>query len=257
MRIVFLGTGTSTGIPVIGCKCPVCQSLDPRDKRTRTSAIIEWRSKRILIDTAPELRLQALAADIDSIDAVLFTHAHADHVGGFDDLRQFNKLVGRRIEAHADAFTSELLRDRFSYAFEHPFPFFGGKPDLDLQPFDGAFEVAGLPVTPFPVTHGRWTVQGFRFGDLVYLTDAKGIPESSLEIMRNAKVLVINALRQEAHPVHLSLDEALRVISEVQPEQAFIVHLSHEMGTHQEMSAQLPDGVQFAYDGLAVAFGQD
>ncbi len=257
MRIVFLGTGTSTGIPVIGCTCPVCTSLDPRDKRTRTSAVVEWRSKRILIDTAPELRLQALASGIDAIDAVLFTHAHADHVGGFDDLRQFNKLVGRQIEAHADAFTSQLLRDRFSYAFEHPFPFFGGKPDLDLRPFEGPFDVTGLPVTPFPVTHGRWTVQGFRFGDLVYLTDAKDIPASSLEIMRGARVLVINALRVEPHPVHLSLSDALAVIDDVQPEQAFIVHVSHEMGTHHEMSAQLPDGVQFAYDGLAVAFDAD
>lgn len=254
MRIVFLGTGTSTGIPVIGCHCDVCRSLDPRDKRTRTSALIEYNDHRVLIDTAPEMRLQAVAAGIDHIDAVLFTHAHADHVGGFDDLRQFNRLGQAQLDAWADLVTVELLRSRFAYAFESPFHFFGGKPDLNLQAFDGPFDLFGCQVRPIPAGHGRWTVYGFRIGPLAYLTDAKEVPEPSIETMRGARVLVINALRQTPHPVHLSLDEALAIIDELQPEQAFIVHVSHELGTHAEVSAQLPEHVQLAYDGLAVEF---
>lgn len=251
MRITFLGTGTSNGIPVIGCSCAVCRSDDPRDRRTRTSAVVEADGKTILIDTSPELRLQAVANGIVGIDAVLYTHAHADHIGGFDDLRSFNYLSQRELDVYVDAFTARLIHERFGYAFEHKFPFFGGKPDLRLHVFDGPFSVDGVSVVPFQVGHGRWTVNGFRFGDLVYLTDAKLIPDESLAVMRDARMLVINALREKPHPVHLSISEALAVIADVQPERAYLLHISHEV-SHAAMSEQLPANVQIAYDGLTV-----
>lgn len=257
MKLTFLGTGTSNGIPVIGCDCYVCTSDDPRDKRSRTSAVVETSGKRILIDTAPELRLQARAVCLDRIDAVLFTHPHADHVGGFDDLRRFNQINQAKLPVYTDDVTARNIRQRFSYAFEQPFPFFGGKPDLDLHVVDGPFDVLGMPVVPFQVGHGGWTVNGFRFGDLVYLTDAKEIPGEAMDAMRGAKLLVINALRRRPHPVHLSLDEALAVIEEIGPDRAYIVHISHEMGTHAEVSAELPAGVEFAYDGLAVSMEEE
>jgi phosphoribosyl 1,2-cyclic phosphate phosphodiesterase len=252
MKLTFLGTGTSNGIPVIGCACHVCASADKHDKRTRTSAVIEIDGRRILIDASPELRLQAIAAGLDRVDAVLFTHPHADHVGGFDDLRRFNLINQARLPAFTDVMTADNLRVRYAYAFENPFPFFGGKPDLDLHIFQGPFDVLGVRVIPFQVGHGRWTVNGFRFGDLVYLTDAKVIPEESMEAMRGARLLVINALRRDPHPVHLSLYEALGVIAEIGPERAYIVHLSHEMGAHAEINAELPPGVELAHDGLVV-----
>lgn len=208
----------------------------------------------LLIDTSPELRIQALANGISRIDAVLYTHAHADHVDGFDDLRRFNEIAQEPLDIHADALTAELLHQRFAYAFERPFPFYGGKPDVRIHVFDGPFTAAGIPVRPFPVVHGRWTVSGFRFGDLVYLTDAKAIPDASLDAMRDADVLVINALRERPHPVHLSLAEALEVIAEVKPRRALLVHLSHEL-SHADATALLPPGVEVAYDGLSVECG--
>lgn len=256
MRLTFLGTGTSNGIPVIGCHCPVCTSRDPRDRRTRTSAVVHVDDKAILIDTSPELRLQAVANGLDRIDAVLYTHPHADHIGGFDDLRRFNQINQAKLDVYADRVTADNITERFGYAFERPFPFFGGKPDLNLHVFDGPFQVAGQRVRPFQATHGSWTVNGFRFGDdLVYLTDAKDIPPASIDAMRDTEVLVINALRQRPHPVHLSLDQALGVIEKVRPRRAYIVHISHEMGAHAAVSACLPDGVELAVDGLTVGIG--
>jgi phosphoribosyl 1,2-cyclic phosphate phosphodiesterase len=251
MRITFLGTGTSNGIPVIGCPCVVCASPDPRDKRSRTSALVEAGGKRLLIDTAPELRLQAVANGISCVDAVLYTHAHADHVAGFDDLRSFNFINQAVLDVHADRLTSDLIRERYAYAFENPFPFFGGKPDLDLRVFDGPFVAAGVDVVPFEVGHGRWTVTGFRFDRLVYLTDAKVVPDAAIDAMRGAEVLVINALRDHPHPVHLSIPEALEIINEVRPRRAYLTHLSHDVG-HAELSRRLPDNVHVAYDGLTV-----
>lgn len=251
MRLTFLGTGTSNGLPVIGCDCSVCRSDDPRDKRTRTSAVVHDGDSAILIDTSPELRLQSIANGLKRIDAVLYTHAHADHVDGFDDLRRFNQINQSKLDLHCDAETARLIMDRYRYAFEYPFPFYGGKPDLEVHVFDGPFTAAGVNVQPFQVGHGRWTVNGFRFGGLVYLTDAKDIPDEAIDAMRNAEVLVINALRDEPHPVHLSLGQALDVIAEVKPQRAYLVHLSHEL-PHAATSRRLPDNVSIAYDGLTV-----
>lgn len=252
MKLTFLGTGTSNGLPVIGCDCAVCRSDDPRDKRTRTSAALHVNGKTLLIDSAPELRLQAIANEIKRIDAVLYTHAHADHVDGFDDLRRFNQINQAKLDVYSDALTAQLIQSRYSYAFENPFPFYGGKPDLNMHIFNGPFTAAGVDVIPFQVGHGGWTVNGFRFGDIVYLTDAKLIPPEAIEVMRDAEILVINALRDEPHPVHLSLGQALDVIEEVNPGRAYLVHVSHEMASHADTSKRLPENVEIAYDGLVV-----
>jgi len=205
----------------------------------------------ILIDTATELRLQAIAAGLDRVDAVLMTHAHADHTGGFDDLRRFNELANAHLPVYANAVTAESLRERFAYAFVDQFPFYGGKPDLTLHVVDGPFALFGREVVPVPVLHGRLVVTGYRFGDLAYVTDAKAIPPASLDLLRNLDILVLNALRERPHPTHLSLDEAVAIVQELRPRAAYLVHLSHEL-SHAVAQALLPPGIHIAYDGLTV-----
>ncbi len=251
LGLTFLGTGTSNGIPVIGCHCHACTSADPRDRRTRCSAVLHLGERNILIDTAPELRLQAVACGLTRVDAVLFTHAHADHVGGFDDLRQFNYLAQAPLPVYADPTTARELRTRFAYAFSNPLPFYGGKPDVHLHEFDGPFELFGYPIIPVPVLHGSWTVYGFRCGPLAYITDAKTIPPTSLALLQGVEVLVLNALRDRPHPTHLSLAEALAIIEEIGPRRSYLTHVSHEV-VHAKWSDLLPDGVALAYDGLQV-----
>jgi phosphoribosyl 1,2-cyclic phosphate phosphodiesterase len=251
VEITFLGTGTSNGIPVIGCTCDVCRSPDPRDRRGRTSALVRYDGNTVLIDTSTELRAQALAVGLDRVDAVLFTHAHADHTGGFDDLRRFNELNAAHLPVFAGPETAEMLKNRFAYAFEDVFPFYGGKPDLLLNIVDGPFELFGQTVVPIPVKHGQTSVLGYRFGNLAYVTDAKVVPDSSMELLRELDVLVLNALRERAHPTHLSIGEAVKIIEELRPRDAYLVHLSHEI-SHADASALLPPNVQIAYDGLIV-----
>jgi phosphoribosyl 1,2-cyclic phosphate phosphodiesterase len=251
IELTFLGTGTSNGIPMIGCHCAVCTSDDPRDQRSRTSAFVRWDDLQILIDTSAELRLQARAAGIEKVDAVLFTHAHADHTAGFDDLRRFNELGQRHIPVFTGPGTAEMLRERFAYGFEDVFPFYGGKPDLTLNEIDGPFEVEGHPIMPIPVTHGRFDVLGFRFGPLAYVTDAKVIPDSSMELLAGVDTLVLNALRVRPHPTHLSVQEAVAIIEAIRPRAAYLVHVSHEL-SHQAAEDLLPEGVHVAYDGLTI-----
>ena len=251
-EITFLGTGTSNGIPVIGCNCAVCRSSDPRDQRTRTSALVRYGEHAFLIDTATELRAQALANDVRRVDAVLMTHAHADHTGGFDDLRRFNELQQTHIPVYADPGTASALRERYAYTFTDYYPFYGGKPDLHLHEIDGPFELFGQQIVPIPVLHGRAPITGFRFGDLAYITDAKEIPAASLDLLRDLDVLVLNALRERSHPTHLSFAEAAEVIAAVEPRRAYLVHLSHET-SHAEAQRLVPDGVEIAWDGLTVA----
>ncbi len=256
--LTFLGTGTSTGIPVIGCDCETCRSSDPRDSRFRTSVLIETAGKTILIDTSPDLRLQMLRTGTTQIDAVLFTHAHADHTAGLDELRRFNVMQKMRIPVWATEATARDLNQRFSYAFDHAFSFFGGKPDLDLNLFDEQqpFGIDDLMVTPIPVFHGRLPIVGYRIGDLAYVTDVRTIPDASLALLRDLDVLVLTALRQDEHPAHLSLTEALDVIGDLRPRRAFLTHLGHDMGPQSGVDPLLPDHVRIATDGLVVAGGR-
>lgn len=252
--LTFLGTGTSTGVPVIGCDCETCRSTDPRDVRLRTSVLIEAEGKTILIDASPDLRAQMLRTGTSRIDAVLFTHAHADHTAGLDELRRFNVIQKMRIPVWATEATARDLRQRFSYAFDHSFSYFGGKPDLDLHQFDEQqpFSVAGLTITPVPVFHGRLPIVGFRIGDVAYVTDVRTIPDASATLLQDLDVLVLTALRQDEHPAHLSLTEALEVIAVLRPRRAFLTHLGHDMGRQADVERLLPDHVQIATDGLVV-----
>ncbi|MBA2753082.1 MAG: MBL fold metallo-hydrolase [Chloroflexia bacterium] len=266
VELTFLGTGTSNGVPVIGCGCDTCTSTDPRDGRSRTSAFIhdaqDFRpaadtdasgpGRTYLIDTATELRLQVLAHGPARLDAVLMTHAHADHTGGFDDLRRFNELQGAHLPIYANPVTAATLRERFAYAFADAFPFYGGKPDLTLHEVTGPFAPFGREIVPVPVFHGRLPILGYRVGHLAYVTDAKTIPPGSLDLLRDLDILVLNALREAPHPTHLSIAEALAVIAEVRPRAAYLIHLSHEL-RHAVAEALLPPGVHVAHDGLTVS----
>lgn len=251
-EITFLGTGTSNGIPVIGCDCATCHSSDPRDKRSRTSAVIRTRGRSILIDTATELRTQAVANNLRHVDAVLITHAHADHTGGFDDLRRFNELRQAHLPVYANAVTANTLRERFAYAFVDDFPFYGGKPDLTLQEVTSPFSIGDIEVIPIPVFHGRLPILGFRIADLAYVTDAKEIPGTSREMLTGLHTLVLNGLRERSHPTHLSIPEAVEIVQDLRPRQAFLVHLSHEV-SHAAAERMLPQGASIAWDGLTVA----
>ncbi len=251
LELTFFGTGTSNGIPVIGCDCAVCRSPDPRDRRTRSSVIVRDNERVYLIDTATELRVQALAAGLDRVDAVLMTHAHADHTGGFDDLRRFNELMGRHLPVYANPTTAAMLRERYAYTFVDQYPFYGGKPDLILHEVDAPFTPFEREIVPVPVFHGRLPVHGYRIGPVAYVTDAKTIPDSSLDLLRDLDILVLNGLRDRPHPTHLSIAEAVEVIQTVRPRRAYLTHLSHEI-SHQAASSLLPAGIEIAQDGLTV-----
>lgn len=254
LEFTFLGTGTSTGVPVIGCECEVCQSSDPRDARLRASILVRTREAAILVDTSPDLRIQMLVARPPRIDAVLFTHAHADHTAGLDELRRFNVMQMERIPVWATAETATDLQRRFSYAFDHSFSYFGGKPDLDLNLFDPTepFTAAGVRIEPIPVNHGRLPIVGYRIGGLVYVTDVKTIPDSSRSLLDDADVMVMTALRRKEHVAHMNLDEALETIARHRPKRCYLTHLAHEMGRFEDVAALLPAHVELAVDGLVV-----
>lgn len=255
IELTFLGTGTSNGVPMIGCDCDVCRSTDPRDRRMRTSAVIRDvpDGRTYLVDTGPELRLQALAMGLKHVDAVLYTHGHADHTAGLDDMRRFNELQGSRIPAFADAVAAEMIRERFAYAFSDWLGFWGGKPDLDLVTVATPFQPFGTPITPLPVQHGRLPIVGYRIGNLSYITDAKSVEDETLALLAGTEVLVLNALRERPHPTHLSIDDALAVVDRLspRPRQTWLTHLSHEI-SHAAMNERLPEDVGLAWDGLTV-----
>ena len=248
-RITFLGTGTSNGIPVIGCPCAVCHSEDPRDNRGRASIVVQTADQTILIDTATELRTQALREGLDHVDAVLFTHAHADHTGGFDDLRRFNEMQQEHLPIFTGPETAAALQERFAYAFTDAFPFYGGKPDLLLHIVDGPFTAVGTDIVPIPVWHGSLRVFGYRMGSFAYVTDAGSVPPESIALLQGVEILVLNALRERPHPTHLSVGQAVEVIQQIAPRQAYLTHLSHEL-SHEAALALLPDGISVAFDGL-------
>lgn len=258
MRLRFLGTGTSFGIPVLGCDCATCASADPRDRRTRNGALLESDDggHRLLVDAPPELRLQLLAAGVDRVDAVWFTHCHADHTHGIDDLRAFSARSDRPLPALAGRECARVLRRRFDYIFDDEEPMKGTtRPDIQLQTLepDHAVEAAGFRLLPLTVRHGRVVVFGFRTGPLGYITDAKRIPAATVDALRGVRVLVINALWfGRPHPTHLTIEEAVEVAREVGAERSYLIHLTHRV-RHSEMLDALPAGIEPAYDGLVVS----
>jgi phosphoribosyl 1,2-cyclic phosphate phosphodiesterase len=254
VKLTFLGTGTSFGVPQIGCGCAVCHSADPHDRRNRVGALVEGPDGgRILIDTPPELRLQLLAAGVDRVDAVLYTHDHADHTHGIDDLRAMTRGRGS-IPIYGSRETLESLERKFVYIFDDsPPPPGSSKPEghgTVLEP-GVTVQIAGMAVTPVAVPHGRLTVFGYRVGDIAYVTDAKEIPAEARRLLQGAKLLVVNALFDRPHPTHLSIPEAVRVAAKLGVERTFLTHLTHDHA-HAELEALLPADVRPAYDGLTV-----
>ena len=252
-RLTFLGTGTSHGVPMIACDCPVCSSDDPRDQRLRASVWVEWNGRSLLVDTATELRLQARRASLRRVDAILFTHAHADHICGLDDVRRFNDVQRSSIPCYGTKETLEQIRRQFSYVFVDSGHKGGGIPRLDMVEIapDQPFDAAGVTVEPIPVLHGRTPVLGFRFDRLAYVTDCSEISPESRRRLEGLDVLVLDALRWRPHPTHFSVDEALAVVAEVKPRRTLFTHICHDLG-HEDTQAKLPPGVEIAYDGLAV-----
>jgi phosphoribosyl 1,2-cyclic phosphate phosphodiesterase len=249
MKITILGCGTSTGVPMVGCDCRVCTSTDPRDNRTRASILIETSGSRILVDTSPDLRLQALREKIPAIDAALFTHTHADHVNGIDDLRGFYLMHRRTIPCYGSQETIEALCRKHSYIFT------GAQsgayaPLLEPHAITGHFHLLGLRIVPVPLIHGYSPSTGYRIGGTAYLTDCSGIPDTSLELLENLDVLILDGLRYKPHPSHFNIEEALHVVSQLKPRRAILTHLTHEVP--YSGGSSLPKGVEFAYDGMVI-----
>jgi phosphoribosyl 1,2-cyclic phosphate phosphodiesterase len=251
MRLTILGSGTSNGIPVVGCDCDVCQSDDPRDKRTRPSALVRVGERRVLIDTATELRLQLIRERVPTIDAVVYTHEHADHIYGLDDVRVFSMRRRAPLPVYAPPRVLEALRRAFAYVFVEGPMTGGGRPQLEAYEIDGPFKAAGVPFEPIPVWHGDTPVMAYRVSDLGYVTDVNRIDEASMARLRDLDVLVLDALRERPHPTHYSVSEALAVIEELRPRRAYLTHICHDMG-HASMDQRLPPGVHLSYDGLAL-----
>ncbi len=254
MKITFLGTGTSQGIPVIACDCETCSSPDPKDKRLRCSIMIETEGKVIVIDTGPDFREQMLREGVQRVDAVLMTHEHKDHIAGLDDVRPFNFKYKKDMPVYASARVQEALKREYQYIFTPPF--YPGIPKIDLHTIskDQPFVVAGIEVQPIEVMHHLLPVLGFRMGDFTYITDAKTIAPAEKEKIRGTKVLVLNALRRGKHPSHLTLEEALEWVEDLQPEQAWFTHISHKLERHELVERDLPEHVRLAYDGLELVF---
>lgn len=251
MKVTFLGTGTSQGVPVIGCDCEICQSMDYRDKRLRSSVHIEVDNHSIVIDTGPDFRQQMLRERTEKLDFVLFTHSHKDHTAGLDDVRAFNFKQNMDMPLYGNAQVLEQLKTEYYYAFlEKKYP---GTPQLQLNTItEDSFEVNGLKITPLPVTHLHMPVLGFRIKDFSYITDANFIPDSTFERLEGTKVLVLNALQKESHISHFNLEEAIAIAKQVGAEKTYFTHLSHKMGLHAEVSKGLPSSIEIGYDGLVI-----
>ncbi len=249
MRVTILGTGTSQGVPVVGCRCRVCKSNDSRDKRLRTSVLIQTPSSTVVIDAGPDFRQQMLGQLVEKLDAVLITHSHKDHTGGLDDVRAFNWIQKKPMDIFARVTDLESIKKEFAYAFEKDkYP---GVPDILLHTIDGQpLSINELCIIPIHAMHHKMPVFGFRIGDFSYLTDANSIEDEELDKMKGSKVVVINALRQEKHISHFTLDEATEIIRYLKPERGYITHISHQMGLHSEVQDLLPPGVFLAWDGL-------
>ncbi|RRA97095.1 MBL fold metallo-hydrolase [Paenimyroides viscosum] len=253
MKIYFLGTGTSQGIPVIGNKHPVCLSTNLKDKRLRSSILIEWKGSKILIDCGPDFRQQMLRIDNDSLDAILFTHEHADHTAGLDDIRPYCFMESKAMPVFAQNRVVESLKRRFDYIFEttNRYP---GAPSIEIHEIEAYsdFTVDNKTIKPLLVNHGSLPILGYRFKDFAYLTDVKTLNEATYEQLHNLDVLVINALRIQEHPTHNNLDEALEHIRKIKPKKAYLTHIGFQLGFHDEIQATLPENVFLAYDNLTI-----
>jgi phosphoribosyl 1,2-cyclic phosphate phosphodiesterase len=261
LRITVLGSGTSHGVPSIGCDCAVCRSPDPKDRRMRPSILIEIDApspsrfadgvRAILVDTSTDLRAQALAFGVRRVDAILFTHSHADHVFGLDDVRRYNQMQRGAIACYADAGTLASLRRMFAYVFEPPKQLGGGVPQLSLFRLAGPMTLGGVEIVPVPLFHGSLPVLGFRVGSFAYLTDCNAIPDESWPLLDGVRTIVLDALRHRPHSTHFSVSEALDVVARLGATRAYFTHICHDL-PHAETCAQLPAGVELAYDGLVL-----
>ncbi|HEY1022096.1 MAG TPA: MBL fold metallo-hydrolase [Flavisolibacter sp.] len=249
LTISFLGTGTSSGVPMIACECGVCTSPDHRDKRLRSSILVQSATTTIVVDTTPDFRYQMLRQNVKQLDAVLFTHPHKDHMAGLDDVRAFNYFQEQAMDVYANSMTIDALMREFAYAFaDKKYP---GVPNIALNTIGlETFTIGDIAVTPVEVWHLKMPVFAFRFGDFTYITDANRIDESEKEKIWGSKIMVVNALRKEKHISHYSLDEAIALVQELQVPEAYFTHISHQLGRHQEVENNLPQGIHLAYDGL-------
>ncbi|HHY14600.1 MAG TPA: MBL fold metallo-hydrolase [Firmicutes bacterium] len=255
MEITFLGTGTSHGVPVLACGCSVCKSENPKNKRTRSSLWVQTQGASILIDTATEFRLQALQAGITSVDGVLYTHCHADHVFGFDDLRVFSELTKRDIPVYGNESTIRELREVFGYVFRKTQKG-GGKPRVETRTVKGPLQIKNVRVRPIPVFHGRLPILGYRLGGMAYLTDCSSIPPASLDLLQDLEVLILGVVRYEPHPTHMHVEQALQLVKLLGPRQTYFTHISHLL-EHEQVNRALPAGVSLAYDHLKINIARD
>jgi phosphoribosyl 1,2-cyclic phosphate phosphodiesterase len=250
VKVIFLGTGTSQGVPVISCQCRVCNSPDPKDKKLRSSIMVQTDKVHFIIDTGPDFRQQMLREKITRLDAVIFTHGHKDHTAGFDDVRGFNFTQKKAMDVYLDELVEETIRNDYRYCFtENKYP---GIPELKLHPIDSknSFDINGEKIIPIKVMHHRLPVLGFRIQDFTYITDANYISKEEKAKIKGSKVMVLNALRKESHISHFTLNQAIELIDELKIEKAYLTHQSHNLGLFEEVSKELPDHVYLAYDGL-------
>lgn len=253
LTITFLGTGTSTGVPMIACDCKVCTSTDKKDKRLRSSILVQSDTTTFIVDTTPDFRYQALRIGLKKLDAVLYTHPHKDHVAGLDDVKAFNYFSGKAMQVYANSITEEALMREFAYIFaDKKYP---GIPEINLNTIDATpFMIGDIPVTPILVWHLKMPVYGFRFGRFTYITDANRIEEAEKEKIKGSETMVVNALRHKQHLSHYSLDEAVALVQELKVPNAYLTHISHQLGLYSEIDSGLPKGIHLAWDGLQLNF---
>jgi phosphoribosyl 1,2-cyclic phosphate phosphodiesterase len=253
--LTVLGSGTSMGVPTIGCDCAVCTSTDPHDRRTRPSIMVQWDGRTVLIDTTPDFREQAIREQIRKIDAIIYTHGHADHILGLDDVRplSFNRVTGgKKIPLYASDSTAGVLRSVFRYIFEADYKY-GGLAQVELHPVNGPIEIFGATFTPMPVLHGDVPIEAYRFGDAAYLTDFSSIPDETMQKLQGLDILFLDALRHQPHPTHSTVENSLKIVEQLKPKRTLFTHISHDL-PDAATNAALPENVRLAYDGLKLEF---